>query len=270
MYSNEKRNGFGLAAGIILMISAILHGWLFITAVSTSGRVIDSRPYAGAVVLICCIFGIVTAVLFMIMGIILVLGESRLLMGFYLTLGILCATAGTLLLTAIGANTRFLIAAFGLGFYSTAFFILSSETRKLERTGKASTSWYLPIIYYGIGTMIWLVFSIITITTGKSEGARRGGGYIMVLVFVVFGSVLVSIIMSGLYIHKRSVEASFRQEYYPWSYDYHVPVREYRPRDQWWYREYRPEDRRYYHGSSGSRPDLHLYSSRGRGRRYCG
>ena len=154
MNNNVKQNGFNIVAGILWILGAIAHGWFYITGIVNSHDVGSNILVLGVL-----IFGIITAVLMLIAGIILLTGEVGFLSVSSLIIAIMLTLDGVLFGIAGFASATVFLVAVAFIMCSVAFYVLFSAARKVNRGYDLGSLWFIPMIFYGIGIIFLIIFA---------------------------------------------------------------------------------------------------------------
>ena len=207
MVCEKKQNGFNIVAGIFWILSAIVHGWFYISGVtgqSSNGR---SAAASSAPVTIMVILGIVISLLMLISGITIMAGQVGFLKGSSITFGVIFSIFALLFCTVM---VHGVIAAVVLGFvfFAVAFFILVSGTGRLGNRYDIGASWILAAVFYIIG-MISLIIAV-SMFMDISQIRRLFGSYGKMLtssligsVFLICGPTMLAILFTGIYMKRR-------------------------------------------------------------------
>ena len=202
MEMSYRKSGLTIAAGICWILAGLLH---------LIGFCAGGSGGSGAIVVV---FGIISAIMMVVSGIMLFLGDLRVLMITSIVLGVELAILSifTLFILVHGIIVLLFLAfiAFAIG-----FICLGISTSKMNRGIDIASSWIAPIVSYAIGMVMFLITAL-TATSMISYTAFIGRivtGQLLGGIFLLFGPVLAAIILTGIDMHKSQHDVTYGSSY---------------------------------------------------------
>jgi hypothetical protein len=202
MEMSYRKSGLTIAAGICWILAGLLH---------LIGFCAGGSGGSGAIVVV---FGIISAIMMVVSGIMLFLGDLRILMITSIVLGVELAILSifTLFILVHGIIVLLFLAfiAFAIG-----FICLGISTSKMNRGIDIASSWIAPIVSYAIGMVMFLITAL-TATSMISYTAFIGRivtGQLLGGIFLLFGPVLAAIILTGIDMHKSQHDVTYGSSY---------------------------------------------------------
>ena len=202
MEMSYRKSGLTIAAGICWILAGLLH---------LIGFCAGGSGGSGAIVVV---FGIISAIMMVVSGIMLFLGDLRVLMITSIVLGVELAVLAifTLFILVHGIIVLLFLAfiAFAIG-----FICLGISTSKMNRGIDIASSWIAPIVSYAIGMVMFLITAL-TATSMISYTAFIGRivtGQLLGGIFLLFGPVLAAIILTGIDMHKSQHDVTYGSSY---------------------------------------------------------
>ena len=214
MGNNGRQNGFGIAAGILWILAACAHGWFYF-----SGMFADSADKNGLVIIF-MLLGIATSILMLIAGILLMMGQVSFLSVSSMIIGIILCLFGLVCVLASFTLPVFFLITLAFALCGVGFILQFNSARKANRGLPLGSSWFTPMIFYGIGMLMLIIFAFVGVKSmlGYSGLGRYAtiGGYggiisrsLTAATFIICGPTMIAVVLTGLFLHKREFGAGF-------------------------------------------------------------
>ena len=214
MGSNARQNGFGIAAGILWIIAACTHGWFYFTGMFAEGG--DKN----GLVIIFLLLGIAMSILMLIAGILLLMGQVGFLSASSMIIGITLCLFGLICILAAFMLPIFFLITLAFALCGVGFILQFNTARKVNRGFPLGSSWFTPMIFYGIGMLMLIIFAFVGIKSMFSYTGLGRFGYIggysgiatrglTAATFIICGPTMIAVVLTGLFLHKREFGAGF-------------------------------------------------------------